>query len=430
MIKNVSINIKYICLLLILVLSFWRSPFIFLNGRFIGEEATHHLLFALTNSFFSNLIYYDTYAGYYNLIPNLFLEIASKIPLEFSPFITVYGSFFFIILLPYLCLFRDSVFLDNDYKKIIASFILFLSPPFVSEVWINSLNVQVYLCLITILIFFMDNLNQKQKIFNHILIFFGAFSGIYTCALIPFYLIKSLAKKNKYNFYNLFILLIGNIVQLSLIINAKVKQALDATVLTVDLNLEIFINFFYNVFAKAIFARQLTHFIWNKLHFLNNNYFLFFLFIGIFSIIIILFNHRNIYLFLKRDKILINLILMFILITSIIFVGGLGNYIGGRYAVIPGVLVILILLQLLFSSQKTYLKFIFSILIILSLSTGLYEFRPPVKNVKHQYIKFLDCIDCPVWREEVGKWRNDKNYVIGIWPYPRKNLALGDIETN
>ena len=122
-------KIKYFCFILILAISYWRSPFIFLNGRFVGEEATHHLVFAIKNSLLSNLIYYDTFAGYYNLIPNLLTEIATKVPLEFSPIITVYGSFLFIILLPYLCLFRESNFLDNDYKKIIASFILFLSAP-------------------------------------------------------------------------------------------------------------------------------------------------------------------------------------------------------------------------------------------------------------------------------------------------------------
>ena len=206
---RININkIKYICLFVIVVISFWRSPFIFLNGRFIGEEATNHLLYALQNSFLSNLFYYDTFAGYYNLIPNLLTELATKIPLEFSPFITVYGSLFFIILLPYLCLFRDSIFLDNNYKKIIASFILFLSPPFVSEVWVNSLNVQIYLCLTAVLILFMENLNQKQKIFNHVLIFFGSFSGIYTCALAPFYFFKFIVKKNQYNFFNFLILTI------------------------------------------------------------------------------------------------------------------------------------------------------------------------------------------------------------------------------
>ena len=89
----------------IFIISFWRSPFIFTNARFIGEEATHHFVFALEHSFVKNLLYYDDFAGYYNLIPNLLLGVASLIPIELAPYITVYGSFAFIILLPYFCLF-------------------------------------------------------------------------------------------------------------------------------------------------------------------------------------------------------------------------------------------------------------------------------------------------------------------------------------
>ena len=314
----------------------------------------HIIYYLLCKTLFSNLIYYDEFAGYYNLIPNLLTEIATKVPLEFSPIITVYGSFLFIILLPYLCLFRESNFLDNDYKKILASFILFLSPPFVSELWVNSLNVQIYLCLIAVLILFMNNLSSKQKIFNHILIFFGSLSGIYTCALAPFYFFKFISKKNRYNFYNFLILLISNILQLSLILKAKINNTLDSTVLSNDLTFELFVNFFYNVFAKAIFARQLTHLIWDNLNLFNNDFLLFFLSLGIITLIIILFNYKKIYFTLINDKILINLIFIFLLITFIVIFGGLGNYIGGRYAAIPGSMIILIILQLSFIIRRVF----------------------------------------------------------------------------
>ena len=48
-------------------------------------------------------------------------------------------------------------------------------------------------------------------------------------------------------------------------------------------------------------------------------------------------------------------------------------------------------------------------------------------NVKHQYLKYLDCISCPVWKEEIRKWQSDKSYIIGVWPYPKKKLILKDI---
>ena len=63
-------------------------------------------------------------------------------------------------------------------------------------------------------------------------------------------------------------------------------------------------------------------------------------------------------------------------------------------------------------------------MIVLSLTTGLYEFRPPTKNVKHQYLKFLDCINCPIWKQEIFKWKNNNDYQIGLWPYPRKKMIL------
>ena len=416
--------LKFLILLAILIISFWRSPFIFLNGRFVGEEATQHFLFALDNSFFANLFYYDSFAGYFNLVPNLLIEFATKIPLELAPFVTVYGSFIIIILLPYMCLFRDSELLDNDYKKIIASFILFLSPPFVAEIWVNSLNLQIYFCLISILIIFMKNLKKSEKIINHALIFTGSLSGIYTCTLIPLYLLKFLFNRSKYNLTNLLILLTANILQFFLIVKSKTSNALHGSVLTNDFNFDILINFVYNVFAKAIFARQLTHSIWDKLYFFHENYLLFFLVIIIILITLTLYFRKKIYDFIKKDSVLIYLISIFFIISSVIIVGSLENQVGGRYVVISSSIIILILLHVSFKVQKKFLKIFFFTLLSLSIFTGMYEFRPPTKNVKHQYIKYLDCIDCPIWKNEVKKWRKDNSYVIGIWPYPKKNLTL------
>ena len=61
---------------------------------------------------------------------------------------------------------------------------------------------------------------------------------------------------------------------------------------------------------------------------------------------------------------------------------------------------------------------------ISSILSGIYEFRPPVKNIKHQYIKYLDCLNCPNWENEIKKFKSDKNYFLKIWPYPKKNMSL------
>ena len=243
--------IKYLLLFLLILLSFHRSPFIFLNGRFLAEEATQHFIFALQNNFFQNLIYYDELAGYFNLIPNLFTWISTNLKIQYAPLATVYGSFIFIILLPYLCLFRESNFLNSEIKKILASLILFFSPPFVPEIWLNTINSQVYLCLIAILILFMINLTQKQKIINHILIFFGGLSGIYTCALLPFFFIKYFFDKIKYNFINFVILLFTNTIQIILILRSKINDTLFYSDYDFRFDLDLLVNIFYNFIAKG-----------------------------------------------------------------------------------------------------------------------------------------------------------------------------------
>ena len=424
--------LKLTLLFSILVFAFWRSPYIFLNGRFIGEEATHHFIYALENTFLKNLFYYVDEAGYFNLLPNILLEISTKIPIEFAPLITVYGSFIFIILLPYLCLFRDSQFLDNENKKIIASLVLFLSPPFIPEIWINSLNSQIYLCFISILILFMINLSCTQKILNHILLLLAGLSGIYTCALLPLFGSKFYVNKTRYNFINLIILLATNLLQSILIIYSKSSGKLHTSVLKNDFTFEIVPNFFYNIITKPFFGRELTHLVWNEIFIIINNSFLIFfisLFIIFFSFFI--FKFKMIIIFFKKNKVFLNLILIFIIISVVILVGSLNNQVGGRYAVIPGTLLILCALEILYKTLNSYLKSISFILIFLSITAGIYEFRPNQKNIhEDQYIKFLDCIDCPDWKSEVKVWKNDNNYIIKIWPYPKKSLNLSKIKIN
>ena len=112
------------------------------------------------------------------------------------------------------------------------------------------------------------------------------------------------------------------------------------------------------------------------------------------------------------------------MISLVIFVGSTGVRTGGRYAVLPGCTLLLILFRLSNLFINKISRIFCSFLIIMSLMSGIYEFRPPTKNVKHQYIKYLDCVNCPKWSEEVKKWREDKSYRIGIWPYPIKSFYM------
>ena len=423
-----SKKIKHITFVLLILISFYRSPYILFNGRFIGEEATHHYLYAVNNSFYENLLYFDIRAGYYNFIPNIFTWLATLFPIERAPLITVYGSLFIIILLPYLTLFRDSKLFNTTKKKILGSLVFLISPPFVVELWLNTLNSQIYLCLITILILFMTNLSETQKKINNFIVLVSSFSGIYSCAVIPLFIHKYFKDRSHYNLINVVTMFIANIVQLTLIFYSKLSMKLHESVLSNDYNVDIIPNFIYNIIFKSFLGRDLTHLAWINFNFFGINYLSYSFVILIIAFFFIVLKFKNIVNFLKSNYVVVYLFSIFIIISTIIILGSLHNQIGGRYSTIPGVTLILIIFYSSFKIKNNFFSKLFSLLIIISLFAGAYEFRPKYKiNLKNpdvNYLKDLDCLNCPEWKSEVKIWRNDKNYFIKLWPYPRKELNL------
>ena len=87
-------NYKIILLLAIILLAFYRSPYIFLNGRFVAEEGSFFFknaylygpIYGLSQILFGN--------GYFNLWANVSYVFATFLPLKYAPFGTVYMAFF------------------------------------------------------------------------------------------------------------------------------------------------------------------------------------------------------------------------------------------------------------------------------------------------------------------------------------------------
>ena len=50
-------------------------------------------------------------------------------------------------------------------------------------------------------------------------------------------------------------------------------------------------------------------------------------------------------------------------------------------------------------------------MMILTITFGFFDFR------YKKYINYLDCINCPNWKEEVKKYKLDNNYKMNAWPY-------------
>ena len=425
---NLLLNnkIKIAFLLLLVIISFYRSPYIFLEGRFMGEEGSHYFKNAYENNFLHHLLYFVKTAGYYNLITNLLTELSTYVPLIYAPLVTVYGSLIVTLTPVFLILFKDSYLFKNDNEKIIGSLIFFITYPHVSEVWANSVNSQIYLFFVSLLILYLKSSGKKNQILSPVLLLLSGLSGIYSCILTPLYFVKYHYTKARRDLINTNILIVCSLIQLALIFYSRFTDQLYKTSEISSLfNLDKIINLFYNFFAKPILGRQPIYFVYENFGFGFFGYismlYLFSAISVIFMFILIKFKFINFFL---KDHVFQSLILIYILVFTVVIFGADNLQTSGRYATIPGILFLLIIFYLAANFPVRAISNFFSILILISIVAGFYEFRPSTINVKHQYIKFLDCVNCPQWKIEVENWKKNQNYQISIWPYPKKRLEL------
>ena len=408
-------NYKIILLILILILIFYRSPYIFINGRFVAEEGSfwfrNAYLFGPIKGF--TQVFFGS--GYFTLWPNVSSVIATLLPIEFSPFATVYMSFLIQLLLVLFIIFDESNFLKSNYDKFFGCLLTIITPPMVAEVWLNTLTSQVYFSLITILIYFQkeSSVNFLKKI-SPIILLISGLSSLIPCVLSPFFLYKYYFKKNLLNLLNASALIFSTLFQLCIYIYVKINNLeLAGSNLRYEITLDKIISYFYNVIIKTFFGRDLTQLTFSNFFDLTQLPTLIFL-LSTFMLIFIKFNFKKI----RGDKILSILILFFIVQSLFVIYAGKDNQIQGRFALIPSILLLFITYRF-YQISSGVTKLFFVILLFFSLTTGFYEYK-----VNNKYKHFLECIDCPNWKNEIKKWKNDNSYKIKIWNYPNKHMLL------
>jgi len=408
-------NFKIIFLFAIICLIFYRSPYILFNGRFLAEEGSFWFRNAYLYGPIAGITQIFWGSGYLNLWANIASVFASLVPLDYAPLVTVYFAFLVQLYLFIFIIFSKSEFIITNLDKLFISLITLLSPCMVAEVWLNTLTSQVYLTILVILIYFQKYVpgNFFTK-FSPVIILISGLSSILPNTLLPFFIYKYFKSKSKYDLNNSLLLLLTSIIQSFIFVYAKINNLeLLGQAQRFIISFEKFVNFTYNVIVKSFFGRDLTHIIYSKFLTFFNLQVLSFLIILLFFIFSIKFIKK-----IKDDKIIVSLLLLFVINSTIAFLGSKMEVVGGRHALIPGVILIFIIYRF-FQTLQGISRIISASIITMSLSTGAYEYK--YNNI---YPKLLMCYDCPDWKEEVYKFRQDNNYLLKIWNYHNKNMSL------
>ncbi len=420
-IKN---NKKSLFILILLSIFFYRSPHIFLNGRFMAEEGSIYFANAYSNNFFYSLFFVDFKSGYFNFWANISGIISNFFPLKIAPLISNYLSLIPKFLIIYFILFDRSYFTNTYQYKILLCLLIFIAPQNVPEIWLNSINSQIFFCILAFILIFKINDEKKINYFELLLISTAGLTGIYSCILAPIFFFKYLTYKKVQDKLNFITISMCAIIQIIIILYSKYKNLIASGKLH-SIDLDLFHNFLYNTVIKSFLGTYLSKFFYFKLDLGPNNTVLILMILCvIFLFFLIKFLKKNI--FLKKDEkfIFISILFAFFATSLIVLVGATSQYVGGRYAVLPSLYLLSLFLFLFKISINLNIRYFFLMLLILSISTGAYEFRPVSKYAKYQYIRFLDCINCPNWSEEVSKYYKDNSYQLKIWPYPRKTMTL------
>ena len=423
--KNYILKNSYLKLFLffLTLLAYFRSPFIFNNGRFFSADLNYHLLSNELN-FIDAITFVDYSARYINLISNISSIISSRFfDLNYAQYVSVYLSFFIYLCIFYKILFKDSYFFKKSYQKYLGSLLCLIAPVLNFEIWLNAINLQVYFGLLTFIILFLKE--KENNRFNIVLLLIGGLSGIYSCLFTPFFLVKYLINKKLSNLINFFVLLICSLIQLYLIFYVSMQynpvgSDQSNTSLTFIINKFEIISFFYNVIIRSFFGSAIPTYVmglieidlYNVLHNEIIRSKLFYFTLLLLSIFVYATYYFLNFIVNKEDKIIyFFLLLIFPLISLVVIFGGDTQSLHGRYSSLAGMVIIFGVLHLSNSVSLNWIRFFCIALIFSTIFTGLLDYR------MKKYIYYLDCINCPDWKIEVKKYKSNNDYKLNAWPY-------------
>tara|TARA_B110000027_G_scaffold90551_1_gene95830 strand:+ start:402 stop:1538 length:1137 start_codon:yes stop_codon:yes gene_type:complete len=365
MTKNKIFFIPLFLLLIFLIV--YRSPCYFFQEGYWQIESFEFYIYSLDNNFLKSILYIYPEANYFELTLNIVSKLGTYFP-NYSALIDVcfalsikLGIFLYIY-------FSDSIIFNEQKYKILAIFLVLFSPPMTPEVWLTTLHAKAYFGILSFILIFQnfDNLERYKKNAYRSLIIFSGLSSIYASIFAPIYFLKYLIKKNRDNFINFLSSLIPLLINffIFIIFSNDNKDRFSFDIGKIE-------SFSYNILIRPFFGSSIPKFFHNNLTLENNELIFIAFFLIVIFLILILYK-----IYQKKDEITLLIFCSFLLQTVFVFVGSLyGDFVGGRYAVIPGIIILILFIRLFQLEENYFFKCVFGVLILISLIIGFIEFK-------------------------------------------------------
>ncbi len=372
MIISKKTNLIFLLFLLITGLIIYRGPCFLTEGVF-GRDEYAFYKFAKDYGFLKGLFFVYEGASYLKLWTNIANSVASFYSFETAKLITTYFSVVvYYVIFSYILFFNSELFLTNKHK-IFAIFIVLLSPGMTPEIWMGSAHIREYFGIFAFILLFYNPKNDTnfKKLFSNILILISFLSSIWATVLSPIYFLKYFFNRNKDNFFLFLSSFIGSLIQFFIVINYHFLKTV-GTDSRFQIEPEKIFSFIYNVPVRSFFGSTIPKFLFLKTDLYMLKFFNLFVILAFIGLTIFFL----IYIFKKKDFLLNLIFISFILMSMFAMAGALTpNFVGGRYAVLPSIILIFLVFRIFLIENNLILKNFCGILLISSLLIGLVEFR-------------------------------------------------------
>lgn len=389
---------------IVMFLIYYRSPSLFIEPRFWAEEGQGYFTYAFSHSIFGSLI--APHYGYFGFIPNLGGILATFAPLELAPLVTTCLAALIQLLVSSYVIFCDSPYWDSYPKKLaIACFIQLLCP---FECWLTTVSSQYFLSILAFFILMENDTVQMSwlKWPSRIMLSVSVLTSPAVMFLLPAFIFKSFKTRLREDWLRIIIISFGAVIQVTAFVYTSFNASgqLGGRFDSSSFNL---LKIIFLHFSESMIGSY--YLMWFKFFGLAP---------GIVRIVLTLFTLYLLCLLIKSFfcKQLHLLGIAFVLLTVPVILLSIGMKSSPRAAFAPAILLIVLMVYECGKKQnKLFLRGIAACVLSAVLLFGL---------LTHDMKVYFTNSPLPVWKDEVGLWRQDSNYKPKIWPSWKTGIKL------
>lgn len=399
-----------------------RQPELLYLPRFFAEEGMKYFAYAFNNSLADNLL--TAHYGYYTLYNSIATSIATLFSLENAPLATTYIALGVQMLTVGMVIWGRNPVFDTVGKRLVVA----LAIPLVSyaEIWLNTIGMQYWFCLITFLMLLEDPESDGWRLQTAKcgLLALGGMTGVVSCFMTPVFLLKTLQTRSRKFICYTAVLTACSLLQVSAFLRSWLSHDQDVQMRLVAnnplslLTKTVIFQFAIPFTGRGVYEKPALTEISERL-----NMFIVSIFdatpfssgfvalpFAVGAVILLFIVYQGVTGIMRPPVRYV--ILSFIMVSgfSVLFSVNMSG--GPRYTFAPSIMLLTLLIALFGEPRRHIATLLFAALLIAgSLTANTAEFRNSMALAASPYY--------PDWREEVKIWRIvGPAYPLKIWPPP------------